>query len=154
MNCRMIGAAIAFLNLAACADVRAQARTSDSTTVRSLDDQERTAALQHDGRALERLWSDNLVVNAPRNEVVVGKRAVLDIVLRNRLASFERRVEYMRVDGDLAVIMGSETVRSLADVPAAGLRDGQVTRRRFTNIWKREGGSWRLGIRHAHVVPD
>ena len=153
MNWHTLGAVVAFLSLALCVDVQAQARSSDSTLVRSLDDQERAAALQNDARVLERLWADDLVVNAPRNQVVVGKRAVLDIVLRNKLGSFERQVEYMRVDGDLAVVMGSETVRSLADVPVAGLRDGQVTKRRFTNIWKRQGGSWRLSIRHAHIVP-
>jgi hypothetical protein len=48
--------------------------------VRSLDYQECTAALERDVAALERLWSEEfaVAVNAPNNQVVVGKRAVLD----------------------------------------------------------------------------
>lgn len=51
---------------------------SDEELVRSLDDQERAAALTRDMAALERLWSDRFTVNAPNSQVVVGKRAVLD----------------------------------------------------------------------------
>src|SRR5262245_23103582 len=51
---------------------------SDEELVRSLDDQERAAALKRNVAALERLWSDQFTVNAPNNEVVIGKRAVLE----------------------------------------------------------------------------
>jgi hypothetical protein len=44
---------------------------SDEELVRSLDDQERVAALTRDVAALERLWSDQFTVNAPNNQVVV-----------------------------------------------------------------------------------
>ena len=44
--------------------------------MRSLDDQERVAALKRDIPALERLWSDQFVVNAPDNRVVVGRDGV------------------------------------------------------------------------------
>jgi hypothetical protein len=46
--------------------------------VRSLDDQERAAALARDVPALRRLWSEHLTVNAPNNRVVIGREAVLD----------------------------------------------------------------------------
>lgn len=137
-------------------ETQAQARASDSTSVRSLDDQERTAALKRDVPTLERLWSDHFVVNAPNNQVVTGKRAVLDAFVRSGIinfSSFERQIEFMRVDGDVATIMGLETLVPLADAPSAGLRAGQPTQRRFTNIWKREGDAWRLFIRHANVIP-
>jgi hypothetical protein len=48
--------------------------------------------------------------------------------------------------------MGLETLVPKTDAPAAGLVAGQVTRRRFTNIWKKEGGTWRLFARHANVI--
>jgi hypothetical protein len=61
---------------------QAQTRMSDEEVVRSVDDQERIAALKRDVPALERLWSDHFTVNAPNNEVVIGKRAVLDTFVR------------------------------------------------------------------------
>ena len=119
--------------------------------VRALDDEERVAALKRDVRALERLWSDQLIVNAPNNRVVIGKKAVLEEFVFGgviRFSAFERRVEFIRVDGDYAFVMGAETVR-----PDGGPSAGQNIPRRFTNVWKKEGGAWRLFARHANVIP-
>ena len=35
----------------------------------------------------------------------------------------------------------------------AGLQAGATIRRRFTNIWRNESGTWRLYWRHANVMP-
>jgi ketosteroid isomerase-like protein len=133
-----------------------QGRTSDEELVRSLDDQERAAALKRDVAALERLWSDQLTVNAPNNQVVIGKAAVMDTFVRAgviNFSSFERQSEFVRVDGDLVIIMGLETVTPISDAPSAGLVAGQEVIRRFTNIWKKEAGTWRLFALHANVIP-
>jgi ketosteroid isomerase-like protein len=130
-------------------------RMSNEELVRSLDDQERAAALKRDVPALERLWSDQFVVNAPNNQVVVGRQQNLDTFVRGGIinfSSFERTIEFTRVDGDFGVIMGLETVVPRTDAPTAGLVAGQVIRRRFTNIWKKEGDTWRLYWRHANVI--
>ena len=37
---------------------------------------------------------------------------------------------------------------------AVNFAAGQTTRRRFTNIWKNEDGTWRLFVRHATVIPN
>jgi ketosteroid isomerase-like protein len=132
------------------------AYASDEDTVRLRDDQERVAALKRDVPALESLWSDNFTVNAPNNQVVVGKLAVLDTFIRGGIinfSSFERDVEFLRIDGDFAIIMGSETLVPVASARAAGLIAGKKVVRRFTNIWKKEGNVWRLYWRHANVVP-
>ena len=134
----------------------AQAPTGDEAAVRAQDDQERLAALRRDIAALDRLWSEQFTVNAPNNEVVIGKRAVMDTFVRAGIinfATFERRIEFLRVDGDFAVVMGAEILQPMSDAPAAGLVKGQITQRRFTNIWKRESGTWRLFWRHANVIP-
>jgi uncharacterized protein DUF4440 len=133
----------------------AQDRRSVEDTVRSLDDQERVAALRRDIPALERLWSDQFVVNAPDNRVVVGRDAVLDTYVRAgviNFSSFERQVEFIRSDGPFVIIMGLETVVPISDAPYAGLVAGQAIRRRFTNIWRNEDGTWRLSVRHANVL--
>ena len=107
----------------------------DEEIVRSLDDQERLAALQRDIPALERLWSEEFVVNAPNNEVVRGRDAVLDTF---NFSSFERQIEFVRVDGAFVILMGLETIQPISSSPSAGLVAGQAITRRFTNIWKNE----------------
>ncbi len=129
---------------------------SDEKLVRSLDDQERVAALTRDVAALERLWSEEFTVNAPNNQVVVGRAAVLDTFVHSGVidfSSFERHIEFIRVDGNFAIIMGLETLVPNSDAPSAGLVAGRPVKRRFTNVWRNETGTWRLFVRHANVIP-
>ena len=130
----------------------AQGQSRDEALVRALDDQERLAALKKDTKALERLWSDQFVGNQPNNRVVANKREVMDALVPR--SSYVRQIEFFRLDGDFAFIMGLETIVAATDAPGVGLVAGQPTRRRFTNIWKREGGTWRLYARHANVIAD
>jgi ketosteroid isomerase-like protein len=133
-----------------------QDRNSDEELVRSLDDQERVAALKRDVSTLERLWSEQFTVNAPNNQVVVGKRAVLDTFVRAgviNFSTFDRQIEFVRADGGFVIIMGLETVQPISDAPSAGLVAGQAIKRRYTNVWKNEAGTWRLFVRHANVIP-
>ena len=133
----------------------AQGHDADEAQVRALDDQERIAALRRDTVTLERLWSAEFAVNAPNNQVVVGRRAVLDAFVRAgviNFSTFERKIEFVRADGRYVTIMGLETVVPLADAPSAGLTAGRAVQRRFTNIWRKEGRAWRLYLRHANVI--
>jgi ketosteroid isomerase-like protein len=133
----------------------AQDPKADEQVVRALDDRERLAALARDVPRLEQLWSEQLVVNAPNNRVAAGKQALLDMFVHSgviNFSTFERQIEFVRVDGPYVFLMGLETLVPKTDAPAAGLVAGQVTRRRFTNIWKKEGGTWRLFARHANVI--
>jgi ketosteroid isomerase-like protein len=133
----------------------AQAPGRDSAaeaTVRALDDQERLAALNQDYAALERLWSEHVIVNAPLNQILPNRSALLDHFRKGMTtrSSFERSIEQVRVDGDMAIVMGAETIKPIGNAPRAG----QTVHRRFTNIWKKEGGTWRLWARHANnVIP-
>ena len=103
--------------------------------IRSLEEQERTAVLEEDVQALERLWSEQLIVNTPQNEISADRSVVLDRVKRGliRYSQFERRIESIRVNEDLAIVMGSETVVRKGDTAGAA----QAVRRRFTNIWRK-----------------
>src|SRR5271154_2023016 len=131
-------------------------RRTDEEIVRSLDDQERLAALYRDIPALERLWSEEFVVNAPNNEVVLGRGAVLDTFVHAGIinfSSFERQIEFVRVDGAYVIIMGLETIQPVSSSPSAVLVAGQVVTLRFTNIWKNESDTWRL-TRIIHEALD
>jgi ketosteroid isomerase-like protein len=127
---------------------------SDEEIVRGLDDLERVAALGRDIPALSRLWSEDFVVNAPNNQVVSGKNTVLATFVEAGIidfSSFERQIEFVRKDHPFVVLMGLEIIVPLTTTPGAGLAAGQRVTRRFTNIWKNEGDTWRLAIRHANV---
>lgn len=129
----------------------AQDPKSDEEVIGALDDLERQAALRRDVPGLERLWSAEFTVNAPTNAVVVGREAVLDtFVCRGviNFSSFDRAIEYLQINGDWAIIMGAETVTPIGDAPLTG----HIVQRRFTNIWKKEAGTWRLFARHANNV--
>ena len=84
-----------------------------------------------------------------------GRRAVLDTFVRAgviNFSTFERQIEFIRADGPFVIIMGSETVVPIGDAPSAGLVAGRTIKRRFTNIWKNEAGTWRIFARHANVI--
>ena len=136
--------------------VMAKNHSADEELVRRLDDQERIATLNRDLAAMERLWSEDLTVNAPNNCVVIGKQDVLDTFVQSGIINFslfERRIEHIRADGAYVLIMGLETVKPNRDAPSAGLVAGKTVERRFTNIWRNEAGTWRLFARHANVIP-
>jgi hypothetical protein len=119
--------------------------------IRSLEEQERTAVLAEDVPALERLWSPHLIVNTPQNELSTDRTVVFDRIRRGliRYARFDRHIESIRIDGDVALVMGSETVVRKADDPAGNA----PVHRRFTNIWKKTGTTWHVIARHASVIP-
>jgi ketosteroid isomerase-like protein len=129
---------------------QAQNTSADEAAVRKLDEQERVAVLKADRGALERLWSEQLTVNAPTNRVNVGRKAVLDLISRGVLhySSFERDIEAVRLYGDVAVVMGAETARPAGKGPGAG----ELVRRRFTNVWQKDRASWIMIARQAATV--
>lgn len=139
------------LSSAADAQETPDATGAEETTVRALDEEERQAVLAGDTAALEGLWSEALIVNNPQSRVSVSRGDVLDLVRRGliRYATFERRVEEVRRNGDVVVVMGTESVIPAGDAPLAG----QTVQRRFTNVWMKEGETWRMIARHANVVP-
>jgi len=120
-------------------------------TIRAMEEQERVAVLKEDVPALEKLWAESLTVNNPQNEISPNRAAVLDRVKHGliRYSQFDRRIEAIRVDGDFAIVMGSETVVRKDDTNSAN----PPVHRRFTNIWKKSGKAWRMIARQASVVP-
>src|SRR6185295_4933996 len=100
--------------------------------------------------ALQRVWSEGLVVNTPSNQISPDREVVLNLVRQGLIdyARFERRIERLRIDGDIAIVMGGETIEAIGSSPQAG----QTVQRRFTHVWKKEAGTWRLVARHANLI--
>jgi ketosteroid isomerase-like protein len=124
--------------------------SAEEREIRSLEEQEVAAVLDGDIAALERLWSPRFIVNNPQNGITADRVGVIDRVRRGliRYSSFERRIEAIRFAGDVAIVMGSETVVPQGD-PA---REGQTLHRRYTSVWQRSGAGWQNIARHANVI--
>lgn len=122
----------------------------EEAVIRSLEEQERTAMLNRDTVALQRIWAPEFIVNSPLNQISPNREVVLDLVRRGLIhySAFERRIEELRIMGNTAVVMGAETVQPAGTAGAAGA----PVQRRFTHIWQRDAASWRLVARHANNI--
>jgi ketosteroid isomerase-like protein len=117
--------------------------------IRTLEGEEVQAILAHDIGTLERLWDKAYVVHNPEGRIVPAGANITDRpVFQNPRASFVREVESIVINGDVAFSMGSEIVTPTLEGPKAG----QVIRRRYTNVWLRKDGAWKLSARHANKV--
>ncbi|HUF09795.1 MAG TPA: nuclear transport factor 2 family protein [Rhodothermales bacterium] len=125
---------------------------SDEDVIRAVEDQERLAVLNRDLESLKRVWSEQLIVNAPGNRVSPNREVPLGMIQRGLIdyASFERRIEALRIYGDIAIVMGAETIEPQGAAPRAG----ETIQRRFTHVWKKDGEMWRLIGRHANIRPS
>jgi len=117
--------------------------------VRAAEQKHRAAFLAQDVAALQAMFSDDFVVNSPLNSIV-DKARLLDMVRKGVLtiSSFEQNIEQVRRYGDVVVVMGADSVVYAAPSPNAGRTD----RRRFTDLWRSEGGRWRFVARQASII--
>ena len=123
--------------------------TTIESRIRFLEQEEVKAVLEKDSAKLLTLWDKDYVVNNPENQVVFPGKNTLDRpVLKRGRISFTREVEYVIVKGDVVFSMGNETVIPVNEnnVP------GQKIYRRFTNIWMKSDGIWKLEARHANII--
>jgi ketosteroid isomerase-like protein len=116
--------------------------------IRNLEAKEVQALLQQDTATLKTLWAHDYMVNAPFNRIVLGHQ--LDSVKADtrHYALFKREVEQVLVKGNIAISMGNETIEFIGNNPDAG----KVTKRRYTNIWLKINGAWKLNARHANKI--
>lgn len=142
-----------FLVLVACPRAGAQeppAGPALEQEIRALDLAHAEAIFKGDARALDALMDDEVTVNHPTNRIVKEKQELLDLIGQGviRYSAFERHPEKFLFFKDMVVVMGNETV-----VPAPGAPNaGKTLQRRYTNVWMRRDGHWRLTIRHANNV--
>ena len=120
--------------------------------IRRLDIAAAEAILRKDFDTLDRLCAKDFIVNSPRNTIVEGREGVKELIRRGVVdyASFAREIEMVSIYEKTAIVMGRETIvtRESAQEPR------QTLRRRYTNIWIKQGGKWLLTARHAHIVDE
>ena len=118
--------------------------------ISNLEQAHANAILKGDAAALDTLMDDNVTVNHPTNRIINEKKDLLDLIRQGiiRYTSFERYPEKFLFFDNMVIVMGNETV-----VPAMGApNEGKTLIRRYTNIWMKKDGKWRLTVRHANNV--
>jgi ketosteroid isomerase-like protein len=113
--------------------------------IRKLELAHADAVLRGDLAALDKLWTKDFKVNNPFNEIDKADRIRTGAVT---YSSFVREVESVQVHGNTVIVMGWETVIPKGNSPDAG----NTINRRYTNIWMKRNGKWRLIARHASVI--
>jgi ketosteroid isomerase-like protein len=120
-------------------------RTAIEQEIKKLDVAHADAVLRGDLVALDKLWTKDFKVNNPFNEIDQADRIRTGAVT---YASFIRVPESVLVHGHTVIVMGREEVVPKGNSPDAG----KTINRRYTNIWMKRSGEWRLIARHASVI--
>jgi ketosteroid isomerase-like protein len=144
---RLILLAVALTALLPCSVSAKGARQKAAVEqeVRRLDLAHAEAVLGGDLAAMDKFWTKDFIVNNPFNEIDRADRIRTGAVT---YSSFVRVPEAVVVHGDTVIVMGHETVVPKGDSPDAG----KTINRRYTNIWMKRDGRWRLVARHASVI--
>ena len=118
--------------------------------IRKIDLAEADAILRNDAAAAEAFYADDIVVNNPRYTVTNGKPALMALIKTGSIhyLSFVREIEKITFQGEMAIVMGKETVKPDGNAPGAG----QTILRRYTNIWMKSKSRWLLIARHANII--
>ena len=116
--------------------------------IRRLDLAHAEAVLRGDLAALDKLWTEDFKVNNPFNQIDRADRIRTGAVT---YSSFIREPETVLIHGNTIIVMGREIVVPKGNSPESG----KTINRRYTNIWMKRSGNWRLVARHASVIcPD
>ena len=113
--------------------------------VRKLDSLHAAAVLSGDLKEMDKYWTKDFMVTNPFNEIDNADRIRSGAMT---YGSFQRISEGARVHGNTVIIMGKEIVVPKGKSPDAG----KTINRRYTNIWMKLEGQWRLVARQASVI--
>lgn len=106
------------------------------------------ALVTDDTAAFAASLASDLVVNNPQNAISEqGATVAMNLAGRIAYTSYERIIEHAGLRGDMVLLMGEENV-----VPKAGPMAGKPVKRRFTDLWRLDGGRWVLTARQATII--
>jgi len=113
--------------------------------IRKLDSLHAVAVLSGDLKEMDKYWTNDFIVTNPFNEIDKADRIQNGTVT---YSSFQRICEAIQVHGKTVIVMGKEIVVPKGKSPDAG----KTINRRYTNIWMKRCGQWRLVARQASVI--
>jgi hypothetical protein len=118
--------------------------------IRRLEKLERESVLKGDSAALfDKIWSTSMIVNTPANVVgtVEGTKAHFRSGDLNYL-SFERNIEKIVFNDNVAIVMGGETIKPQGHQ----INAGKTVSRRFTHVWLYKDNRWSIIARQATII--
>lgn len=123
---------------------------TENDEIRSLENQERAAFITKDTTKLSGIWSPLLVVTNPDNSI----ETISDIKVgffknRKSIVPFDRIIEKITINDNVAVVMGHEMTNAVTSDNQA-----KSITRRFTNIWMKNGSDWKLTARQSTNILD
>ncbi len=120
--------------------------------VLAVNERLRAAALTSDVAEFIELLSDDLVVSDPGNNIRY-RDDLISLFSSGEVAyrSIEATIDYAGELGDLVVIIGTESTVLAAAPIGSQWKAGDKLIRRFTNIFRKEDGEWRLIIKQSTV---
>jgi hypothetical protein len=140
--------ALLFSLIYACTAVLAQ--DERESEIRRLETLERESVLKGDSMALfNKIWSPNMVINTPAN--VVGTVEGTKALLRSgglHYVSFERTIENISFNSNVAIVMGEEKIKP----QGKQINAGKLVTRRFMNVWMCSNNSWSIIARQATII--
>lgn len=145
MRLILLAAALTVLASVFASAQTAKQKVAIEQEIRRLDLAHADAILRGDLPALDRLWTEDFRVNNPFNEIDNANRIRTGAVT---YSSFVREPESVLVHGSTVIVMGREITVQKGSSPDAG----KTINRRYTNIWMKRQGKWRLVARHASVI--
>jgi hypothetical protein len=128
----------------------ALAQDPRESEIRRLENLERESVLKGDSLALyDKLWSSAMVVNTPANVVGTVEGTKTQFRAGNlKYLSFERTIEKITFNGNVAIVMGEEKIKP----QGKQMNAGKVVTRRFTNVWMNSNNSWSIIARQATII--
>lgn len=118
---------------------------SEEIQLRAADSLHAAAVLSGDLKAMDKYWTEDFMVTNPFNEIDQADRIRSGAL---KYQAFQRIAEAVKIHGETGIVMGREMV--IPDLQSAGA--GQTIHRRYTNIWMKRKGEWRLVARHASII--
>lgn len=116
--------------------------------IRALDEIQAKAWVARDQWALERLWSPDFVLHAPSNQILTRGNVSRDEDAATGIGFARTYRAACHSFNDIAVSMGLDRY-----IPKNGPNAGVALTQRYTNVWRREGTTWRKIARHANLLP-
>ena len=129
--------------------VREAAKQPDIAAVLAAMTRLDTATMTGDKETFLGSMTDDVLVNSPFNNV--ADKALVTQRMRGGVIdylSFDRVIDRIAVrkSGEIAA-MGEEVIRPRG----LALHAGKTVHRRFTDIWRNDGGTWKLALRQATI---
>jgi len=145
MKLILLAMVVAFVVTGSVSAQSTRQKAAIETEIRRLELAHADAVLRGDLAAMDKIWTTDFKVNNPFNEIDNAKRIRSGAVT---YSSFVREPESVRIHKNTVIVMGRETVVPKGNSPDAG----KTINRRYTNIWMKRNGEWRLIARHASVI--